>query len=300
MTHIWSRAALIGALSLVAASAQTPRDIDSFTQEARVPLTSILYTGTPIPSAVLGPLTSGVVEIRELVTYSSTSKTLDVRAFLVQTGSPAVTPTGVAQSVVFESYTVDVQTITQSSVPRQSVTMTGVVRSTAAPSPFGNLVGAPVIFSFGYVPATTGNTVAVSNTTLMIPGLFVAFAPTSSGTLVFKTTSSGTGTGGGTTPVPPAPGANQPPVADAGPSIQAFDSQITLDASKSTDPDGDALSYSWRAINRSAAILNPNTARPIVQFSEGFGDYVFEVTVTDGKGGSTAAQVTVTYLGFNF
>ena len=307
------RVALLAGVGAAAMFAQTAGDVDTFTQEARVPLTSINYLGTPnISPTVFAAITGGALEIREVVTYSSTAKTLNIRGFLVQPGAPASTPTA-AQTTVFEDFTADVQTITQGSVPRNTVTMVGTVKSAAVASPFGNLVGAPIIYTFGYVPAATGTTVAVSGSTLVVPGVYVAFAPTSTATLTFKTTSSGNGTGGtgtgtggtgtggtGTGGTGTTPPANRAPLADAGGNLQTSDLQVTLDGSKSSDPDGDAISYSWRAVNRSASILQPTSARPIVQFSEGFGDYIFELTVTDAKGLSSTAQVTISYFGFNF
>ncbi|MFB3776716.1 MAG: PKD domain-containing protein [Bryobacteraceae bacterium] len=80
-------------------------------------------------------------------------------------------------------------------------------------------------------------------------------------------------------------GANNPPVADAGPDqiiTQSFDA--TLDGSRSYDPDGDPITYSWRYIgNGRAEIFGANTATPTVRFSTGNGVYTFELTVTDDK-----------------
>jgi hypothetical protein len=44
-------------------------------------------------------------------------------------------------------------------------------------------------------------------------------------------------------------------------------------------------------------MTNQNTAMATVQFGEGFGDYTFEVTVTNGAGTSAKKTVTITYLG---
>ena len=64
-------------------------------------------------------------------------------------------------------------------------------------------------------------------------------------------------------------GANNAPVANAGPDqiiTASFDA--TLDGSRSYDPDGDPITYSWRYIgNGRAEIYGANTATPTVRFS---------------------------------
>ncbi len=95
-------------------------------------------------------------------------------------------------------------------------------------------------------------------------------------------------------------GSNNPPVADAGPD-QVVDATelVTLDATQSSDPDNDPLTFSWVQVSGAAVTLSdtasatptftaPNPAQQAV--------LVFEVTVDDGKLGQDTAQVSVTVV----
>jgi len=73
--------------------------------------------------------------------------------------------------------------------------------------------------------------------------------------------------------------------------------EVVLDASASSDPDGDPLLFSWRFVSRpagsQAALIDPGTAGP--RFTPDLpGRYVLEVTVDDGFGGQASDQVTIT------
>jgi uncharacterized cupredoxin-like copper-binding protein len=71
----------------------------------------------------------------------------------------------------------------------------------------------------------------------------------------------------------------------------------TLDGSKSYDPDGDPITFEWRAIgSRTAAVKNPSAVRPTVEFSGGYGEYIFELMVTDDKGAMDRDVVTVHWV----
>jgi hypothetical protein len=106
----------------------------------------------------------------------------------------------------------------------------------------------------------------------------------------------GGGSGGGQ-PVAPEPPANRSPVASAGAaqSVSAG-TAVTLDGSASSDPDGDALSYTWNLAGpagSAASLVSPSSARP--SFTPDLtGTYVATVTVADGRGASAAATVSVT------
>jgi hypothetical protein len=93
---------------------------------------------------------------------------------------------------------------------------------------------------------------------------------------------------------------NQPPVADAGPD-QTVDigDTVRLDGSGSSDSDGDPLSYSWSFISRpvgsEAALSDPNIVNPIF-VADVAGDYVLELAVDDGRGGTDSDQMKVTAI----
>jgi len=92
--------------------------------------------------------------------------------------------------------------------------------------------------------------------------------------------------------------ANHPPTADAGPDqlLTAGDT-VQLDGSGSSDPDGDPLSYSWAFLSKppgsASALSNPNIVDPTF-VADVAGDYVLELTVDDGHGGTDSDQVTIT------
>ena len=75
--------------------------------------------------------------------------------------------------------------------------------------------------------------------------------------------------------------------------------QAQLDGTKSTSADGGALKYSWTIPQGSpaAAIMQANTATPIVQFGIGRSTYTFQLTVTDSSGKSATDFATVVFQG---
>jgi hypothetical protein len=106
----------------------------------------------------------------------------------------------------------------------------------------------------------------------------------------------GGGSSGGQ-PVTPEPPANRSPVASAGAAqTVSTGTAVTLDASASSDPDGDSLSYAWNLVGpagSTATLATPTTTRP--SFTPDLpGTYVATVTVADGRGASASATVSVT------
>ncbi|XWN37704.1 MAG: PKD domain-containing protein [Balneola sp.] len=97
----------------------------------------------------------------------------------------------------------------------------------------------------------------------------------------------------GGTPPPPIEPDNEAPIADAGvdQTINATGqtTTITLDGSGSSDPDGDALSYSWS--------LNGNEVAAVSSFSSDLeaGTYIYTLTVSDGEL-TSSDDVTVTIV----
>ena len=95
-----------------------------------------------------------------------------------------------------------------------------------------------------------------------------------------------------------APAENKPPVPVVKPqSMTTPQREMQLDGSESSDPEGEPLAFSWKRTGKSAAMMGADTAKPIVQFTEGYGEYSFELTVTDPKGASAKAVATILYTG---
>lgn len=92
--------------------------------------------------------------------------------------------------------------------------------------------------------------------------------------------------------------ANEAPSAEVNTDAQTIDvgQQVTLDASGSSDPDGDNLSFSWslNAPSGSNTQISDDQAESPTFTPDVAGDYVATVTVSDGNGGSDQAEITVT------
>jgi hypothetical protein len=98
----------------------------------------------------------------------------------------------------------------------------------------------------------------------------------------------------------------RPPVADAGPNQSVDRFSASLDGSKSYDPQGSPLTFSWRFVTFQPSIpatgpylptiTGANTATPTVTLPQ-IGDYIFELTVTNGLGLNSMAVTRVTRIG---
>lgn len=93
-------------------------------------------------------------------------------------------------------------------------------------------------------------------------------------------------------------GSNQSPVAEAGADREVVaGSVVTLDASLSSDPDGDAISYLWTLTVRpegSEAQLSDSLAPQPTFIADREGVYRLDLVVSDGKAQSSADAVVVT------
>ncbi len=88
-------------------------------------------------------------------------------------------------------------------------------------------------------------------------------------------------------------GENRPPVAAAGPDQSVPEgSVVSLNASASSDPDGDIISYNW-TISPDAALQNAGTAAPSFTAPEVSSDtdYTLTLTVSDGDASGTDTVV---------
>ncbi len=88
---------------------------------------------------------------------------------------------------------------------------------------------------------------------------------------------------------------NWPPVTDAGiDQTVAPGASVTLDASGSTDPDGDTLTYAWtQPAGPSVTLSTTTAASPTFTAPSSATTLTFRVTVTDGRGGSDSDTVTI-------
>ena len=78
---------------------------------------------------------------------------------------------------------------------------------------------------------------------------------------------------------------------------QTVATQVTLNGSPSSDPDGTIASFNWKQVAGPAnpTIVSPSAAATIIKDFNTPGIYKYELTVTDNQGATntTTAQVTV-------
>ena len=87
---------------------------------------------------------------------------------------------------------------------------------------------------------------------------------------------------------------NDPPVADAGPSLTNVGAGLVqLDGSKTYDPDGDPITYQWvQEAGPSVSIATPTQAR--ASFISAAGQtYTFRLTAKDNQGGESSSRVQI-------
>lgn len=92
-------------------------------------------------------------------------------------------------------------------------------------------------------------------------------------------------------PAPPAPANRQPVCRLTAPAQAQVGEAVTLDASGSSDPDGDPLSYTWDFGDGTPPSRTPQ-ARTTHSYAR-IGNYTARVTVDDGRGGSCSATAPI-------
>ena len=97
---------------------------------------------------------------------------------------------------------------------------------------------------------------------------------------------------------PGQPPANRTPVADAGSNqVVTGGTTVTLDGSRSYDPDNDPLAYSWTQLQGPVVTLSAaKTANPAFTAPETEMPLLFQLVVSDGKISSAAATVRIETL----
>ena len=86
------------------------------------------------------------------------------------------------------------------------------------------------------------------------------------------------------------------PVCNAGPNQTTFNNSIQLDGSKTFSPDNLPLTFSFTFVSGpgTAVVTGGNTATPTVKMPA-FGEYIFQLTATDTKGGTCTAYTRVRF-----
>jgi chitinase len=180
--------------------------------------------------------------------------------------------------------------VDQTTIPGATVTVDGSASSDAN--------GDPLSFAWSLVGRPAGSTAALASTTAdsttFVPDLVGSY------TLNLEV-SDGTLTNLSRALVVTVVNANVPPVADAGPARRVLTgSTVTLDGSRSRDPNGDPLNHVWSLVSRpagSAASLPSRTGTTTSLLADVEGIYVVGLVVNDGN--SDSAAVTVAISAFN-
>jgi len=175
------------------------------------------------------------------------------------------------------------------------VGQTGTVDGTGSRDPEGSAL----TYSWAFVSRPAGSAAALTNPTSARPtfvpdvtGQFVVGLVVNDGSL------NSTNTANVVITATAAPSVNQPPVANAGPAqAVTVGTTVTLDGSKSSDPNGDPLTYTWSFVSKpagSAAALSDASAQKPTFTADVVGQYVVGLVVNDGKVSSASSTVTIT------
>ena len=175
----------------------------------------------------------------------------------------------------------------------QNVLVSSVVTLDASASTDAN--GDALTYSWILISKPTNSTASLSSSTVQKPtfsadlvGTYVASLAVNDGkvnSVVVATTIT-------------ASAANATPVANAGVNQNVLvSSVVTLDASASSDANGDALTYNWILISKptnSTASLSSSTAQKPTFSADLVGTYVASLIVNDGKINSVVVATTIT------
>jgi hypothetical protein len=247
-----------------------------------------------IPGQISSGQSSNLLWLVENATTVSITTLGNVSLSGTQSVSPAATTT----------YVLTATNATGSSTANATVNVTVIpgpmITSFTATPPTSPSPGSPVVLS---CQATNVASITMAGI-LFLPGTatykvyptvdttYTCIATGTNGKTVSQTVdvkvTQPSGGGGGTPPTIVIAGGNM---------LTITSRDFQLDASASFSPSGNnPLTYSWSAANQNpAAILNPTSAVTNVQLNGPNGTYIFNLTVTDSKGNSSTATITVLF-----
>ena len=158
----------------------------------------------------------------------------------------------------------------------------------------------PLTYRWVLLSKPTGSSAALSSATSAKPTLTADLAGSYVATLVVN---DGKVDSAISTTAIAATAANATPVANAGVNQSVVvSSVVTLDASASTDANGDTLTYNWILISKptnSTATLSSSTAQKPTFSADLVGTYVASLIVNDGKVNSVVVATTITAAALN-
>src|SRR5688572_1468816 len=170
-SHAPGRSIAVVAALLVAcfgASAQTAPELQNYRVEVTVPFANIGAFPVPnVPTADLGAIQGGALEIRHSVVFTAATRRLSVRTFLVAPGSPNPTPAA-GQTMLRESYEVNVEQVLWAPVsltpPGTTNTMAIIGRVAGGSlSIAGDIANRLFIHSVGFDPQNRNNASNTAN-----------------------------------------------------------------------------------------------------------------------------------------
>jgi hypothetical protein len=250
-------------------------------------------------SAIPGQISSGQSSNLVWAVENATTVNITTLGNVSLSGTQSVSPTATT------TYVLTATNATGSSTANAIVNVTVIpgpmITSFTATPPTSPSPGSPVVLS---CQATNVASITMAGI-LFLPGTatykvypnvdttYTCIATGTNGktvsqTVDVKVTQPSGGGGGGTPPTIVIAGGNM---------LTITSRDFQLDASASFSPAGNnPLTYSWSAANQNpAAILNPTSAVTNVQLNGPNGTYIFNLTVTDSKGNSSTATITVLF-----
>lgn len=241
---------------------------------------SVLVDNFDVSAASGGPLTAVVVTLKG-ITVNDGNLTL---AFKADVNLPAIAAIEVLEATPDNQSPVANAGVDQTAALSSQVTLDG--NGSADPDgdalsySWSQVEGAPVALTASGSQVTFTSPAAASELVFL---LTVSDARGASATDTVRVTVSST------------PGSeNRPPVANAGADQTALlGSQVTLDGSSSSDPDGDVLSYDWSQVQGSPVTLTLNGAQASFTAPTETGPLVFLLTVTDTRGSTATDAVLI-------